>query len=395
MTVPRRSAYRRCVTWMRAVLPPAWTVALFVVLYVITEAVRILLQWLVVGEDLVAAAVPRNSLVLVAVALYAMFRVIGFHPLARADYGAWLFLTPWRHPQPLPLGPVRLTAQDGLLVALAVLLCHGTVSAQWTVVQVFLVAYLSALCMLFWHCELRWRTYALVFGLGLSVWLNAWSITAATAVAVALYPLAVPALSASLAGFPWPEAIVQKAAALAPQRTARKQQYFDRTVLGWPWDLLQSPIEVPRRNWLHLAVETLLTGWVAYACLSVLPPLAEAGTYCVLFYLVVGLCGARLFARCWHCRPPINLWGRLFTGRWLIPAYDLVFVGPLAVLVVGLLTPIVMRHLAAPEQTVLAVSLAATIGVFRGLGPSWPRWLLTGKHRLVPGVTNRKEFEEL
>jgi hypothetical protein len=41
------------------------------------------------------------------------------------------------------------------------------------------------------------------------------------------------------------------------------------------------------------------------------------------------------------------------------------------------------------------VPLAAALLAYRGIGPSLPRWLLTGNHRLVPGMTNRQEFQEL
>ena len=95
----RPSLYRRCVTWMRVVLPPSWTVATFVVLYLPAEVFRALLEpWLGLTDQdrgwVVAA--PRNGVVLMATVLYATFRALGFHPLTRHEYGRWLFQTPWR-----------------------------------------------------------------------------------------------------------------------------------------------------------------------------------------------------------------------------------------------------------------------------------------------------------
>jgi hypothetical protein len=383
---------------MRVVLPPSWTVATFVVLYLATEVFRALLEpWVALTEQdrVWVVAAPRNGMVLMAIVLYAVFRTLGFHPLTRYEYGRWLYETPWRHPQPLPFGPVHLTPQDGLLLGLAVLLCHGSLQAQWAVPQAFLVVYLAALSFLSYVCGLRWRVYLLVFGLGLMVRLSPWSPISVVLVAAVLYPMGLWALSATLAGYPWPASVVQAVARqTAATPTRRRQAGYDKTELGWPFDLLQKPIEVPRQNWIQLAVETVLTGWVVYAAFSSIPELALAAlrimaAFAPLFGVV------RLITYCWHCRPPISVWGRIFTGRWIIPGYDQVLVAPLCVLVVGGILPILMLWTALPGELSLAISVAALVLVYRGIGPSWPRWLLTGNHRLVPGITNRQEFQEI
>jgi hypothetical protein len=48
-----------------------------------------------------------------------------------------------------------------------------------------------------------------------------------------------------------------------------------------------------------------------------------------------------------------------------------------------------------PAELSLAICVAALVLVYRGIGPSWPRWLLTGNHRLVPGITDIREFQEV
>lgn len=393
----RRSAYRRLVTWICVVLPPSWTLATFVLLYVIAETIRMLLEPLLVFDEAQWTAVlPRNGVVLTAAAMYGIFRVLAFHPLARHDYGSWLYLTPWRHPKPLPFGPVHLTAQDLAVVVIGVLLCHGAPEAQWAVPGTLLVTYLSCLCLLFWACGLRWWTYSLVFGLGLVVRLDAWSSVAGTAVAVALYPVARVALSASLAGYPWPATVVRPIAEfMGYTRTKRKQPWFDKSDLGWPCDLLQRPIDVPSRNWLHLGVDTLLVGWVTYAASSILPSKNSRDLLLLAPMVALLLCAQRLFSYCWCFRPPINLWGRIFTGRWIIPGYDQVLVGPVCVLAIGLFLPFGLLRLGWPGAVSLSVWVAVLFLAHRGIGPSFPRWVLTGKYRLVPGITNRQEFQEI
>ena len=394
----RPSLYRRCLTWMRVVLPPSWMVGTFSVLYLAAEVFRALLEpWVILSDpDRVwVAAAPRNGMVLLAIVMYAMFRVLGFHPLTRFEYGRWLYETPWRHPKPLPFGPVHLTPQDGLLVGLAALLCHGWPQAQWAVPQAFLVVYFAAISYLSYLCGLRWRVYLLVFGLGLVVRLSSWSPLAATSVAAALYPLAWWTLSATLAGYPWTASVVQIVATqIGATSTRRRQARFDKTELGWPYDLLQKPIEVPRQNWVQLAVETALIGWVVYAAVSSQPKFALGGlTIVAAFSPLLGL--QRLLSYCWHCRPPIGLRGRIFTGRWLIPGYDQVLMGPLCIVVTGVGLPALLSGTELPKEISLAIYVAALVFVSRSIGPSWARWLLTGNHRLVPGITNRQEFQEI
>jgi hypothetical protein len=392
-----RNLYRRLVTWMRVVLPPSGAVGAFGLLYAAAETLHILLQrWAAGGVGQPATAAPRNGLVLLAAAIYASFRVLGFHPLARFDYGAWLFCTPWRHPRPLPFGPVHLTPQDLLVVGIGVLSCHGSPVCQCVLPTMFLLVYTSTLCLLLWYCGLRWWVYALVSGLGLVVWLSSWSLVAAWGVAVVLYPAAHVAGAVSLAGFPWTAQAVQTMAVLTGSRPSqRKQVWFDRSQLGWPFDLLQTPLDVPRRNWLHLAIETLLMFWVMYAGLSAIPGVADEVANSVFVpFGVMNFALVRLLAYCRYCRPPINLWGRIFTGRWIIPGYDQVFVGPLCIGLLSVLTLYGLRLLGSPGTVSVAASVASAVFAHRGIGPSLPRWLLTGNHRLVPGITNRREFEE-
>jgi hypothetical protein len=82
-------------------------------------------------------------------------------------------------------------------------------------------------------------------------------------------------------------------------------------------------------------------------------------------------------------RAPINIWGRLFTGRWIIPQHDVVFLAPLclplsaiASLTLGRLCSLSLIHqcdLLVWTQLVLAISLP----------PRLNRWRLTGAHRMV------------
>lgn len=83
-------------------------------------------------------------------------------------------------------------------------------------------------------------------------------------------------------------------------------------------------------------------------------------------------------------RPPIGLFGRIATGRLVIPGYDKVAVAPACVLLAGVE---LSRLLAVAGGGVIAsISIVVAVCLFLSLalGPSQADWELTGNHRLVP-----------
>ena len=54
--------------------------------------------------------------------IYGLARVVAIHPIWNPGYQTWLESTPWTVRQPLPLGPVELVWEDGLIVGLLILL---------------------------------------------------------------------------------------------------------------------------------------------------------------------------------------------------------------------------------------------------------------------------------
>jgi hypothetical protein len=64
-----------------------------------------------------------------AAVIYALYRLVRFHPACNRPYAAWLRLSPWTSARPLPLGPVHPAWQDavviGVLTAMAQWLAHA------------------------------------------------------------------------------------------------------------------------------------------------------------------------------------------------------------------------------------------------------------------------------
>jgi hypothetical protein len=92
---------------------------------------------------------------------------------------------------------------------------------------------------------------------------------------------------------------------------------------------------------------------------------------------------------CAYCNgyaPPINIWGRLTTGRLIIPGYDQVVLAPFAVLAVGIAAWYVPLWLEFNPIFATPIALAMMWWIIWGMPPSLRQWRLTGNHRIVPAV---------
>jgi hypothetical protein len=82
--------------------------------------------------------------------------------------------------------------------------------------------------------------------------------------------------------------------------------------------------------------------------------------------------------------PSFNLWGRLASGRIIVPGFDQVLVTPLVVLALAIAGGVALRH----SGSLYPVASAGVVGLlwFTLLsgGPTMRRWMLTGQHRYCP-----------
>jgi hypothetical protein len=380
------------IRWLRVVLPSGRTLPIFAVLYAIFEGSLRLLEWRL-GARFVEHVRPGTWLLGVFCLSYATFRATYFHPFYDLRYGKWLRTTPWTSSKPLPLGPVHLVWQDGVvLVAMALLAYLQGDLNPLRLLTFFLAVYLAWLSLSFQRTGQWAFAYAMWFGLGMEIrlWHHPWADAAA---AVLLYPVAYVGLRQSLAKFPWDvPSLYEVAQALSSHRTANPAG--DGGPLGWPFDRLRpkwpAATGIRTRDAILLS---LLAGWWLYAVAALS---SDPGVRLRIVLLVHGpavafLVLGRLVAYCAGYAPPISFWGRLWTGRVIIPGYDKVFLAPLAVVLIGWLLPeLFAAHGLEPEIGVpLSLSLALLAGL--SIGPSLLNWRLTGRHRLVPGTTIQQQ----
>jgi hypothetical protein len=377
--------------WLRVTLPHDGYVMGLILAYVVVEAVFPLWTRFVVGAA--AADNPMGELLIqLAIILYAAHRVIAFHPALNTEYRNWLRMTPWTSRHPLPVGPVHLVVQDALVLgALAGLAWarHPEISPPHLVLR-FLFLY--ELLLAFTFCVLRmvWFAYAIIFGLGLIVLL--WQTPqAALPVAASVYLVAFVGLRRALDNFEgWDlELMNEQTTVVLNQEGIDRMR---RNVLGWPFDSIRPrdvAVSISYRDALMLS---LLAGWWMFVILQRIDPQARFGGNFVLVFICQFAVAGRIGAYCWGYAPPINVWGRIFTLRWIIPGYDYVFLAPLIAAGITGAGVAVQPLWKAPVEIAAPVTLALLFIVTLTSAPTLERWRLTGKHRLSPAtlMANKK-----
>ena len=87
--------------------------------------------------------------------------------------------------------------------------------------------------------------------------------------------------------------------------------------------------------------------------------------------------------------PPISLFGRLFTGRLIIPDYDKVFWAPLCTLFTGIFLPVILNRIGVPRYLCIEITIFAVLSLTLMLPPKLETWKLTGSHRIFkPRLTS-------
>jgi hypothetical protein len=380
--------------WLRTTLPPDVYIAGFVLLYLLIDVVPRLL-----GAD---PDVAGRELITLALAIYAGFRVFAFHPVFLPDYRNWLASTPWTSRLPLPVGPVHFVFQDLVIVAGML----GLVALQYPgtslIILMFWVFFVYVSCLTVSFALLRMRSYAyiLAFGLGLLVLFWAQPVIAAPVVAV-LYLIALFGLRRALREFDqWDVDWMNE----QPVHTLSLQKMVDRmrqNILGWPFDTIRPKDAAPSIPYLDGVLVSLLAGWWVFVImqridrgLGINNP--EGALILIGMLCQVGIL-ARLGAYCWGYAPPISVWGRLFTLRWVIPGYDQVFVAPVLALAVTItaISPQVRTFMNVPVTIEVPVAFTLLLLILLNVGPSRRRWRLTGNHRLAPTVLTKNNQSEL
>ena len=259
-----------------------------------------------------------------------------------------------------------------------------------------LTAYLAGLLIAFVYTGPTWTAYVLAFGLavaGRCLWLSPW---AALGVLAPLTLLSQVALTISLSQYPWEKRLrsIRAATAFAYD----KREPSRRLSNDWPpevdlADILRlwprNVLDPSRRERLldrhDFVLISLLAGLVVYSARAGVPLNADTRKVLIALTTAVGLTTAivRLGTYMGTRLPPISVWGRFATGQWFIPAYDIVFVAPLACVAAAVGTCFLASSLNASFAVSLGCVCSSTLLVAFLGGPIKRRWQLTCPCRLT------------
>jgi hypothetical protein len=334
---------------------------------------------------------PTHGLLFCAAAAYGIGRVTNFHPACQKDYRAWLETTPWTNRKPLPLGPVELVLEDGLVLA-PILLCAALLPhpRAMSILAAFLLSHVGALLVTLWQTRVRAIAYLSTFGLGLAVKLWHQPIEC-VAMAAVVYLVAYEGLVQALDRFPWTAGQPSEPGPLAALQFASASPGGPPPEpCGWPHDRMLGEVRraqgIPR---LDAMICCALASWWLYVLASFISDeksrLGMLCLVCQLPYILFPFARIAVYAQGYL--PPISPWGRIRTLRWIIPGYDQIFVASLCALVAGPAALGLLFAAGLPLDACVPIGTAVTASVALVAPPRLSRWRLTGEHRIVSGIT--------
>jgi hypothetical protein len=316
-----------------------------------------------------------------AIGVYAALRVGGYHPLGNPNYSRWMSTTPWHKGVGLPLGPSHLVWEDFVAVGVAGVGVWLAGNDWFIPIVVFAAGYtLSLIC-----AAPRWTPrlveYFTGFGwAGVMLWWGrSWVVVALVAAIVVVSQIG---LRIVLAQFPWNTKLDEE----------RRREEASRAANVWQLGPQPPPARIPL---IHgLLVPVMVGCWIYCLMVSAQARWTWEGDSSPLALLGVGILalGAiRWLAFRINVLPPISIWGRLWTGRWIIQGYDQILVVPIVLWLVGAAMLIVSVRANVWPPTATAVIAAVMLICATNFPPTRRRWFLTGHLRIVlRGYSNRQ-----
>lgn len=404
---------------LRQVLPSPVYVVIAILLIAGLEILWLVFDHLVgAGPACDKVLVIRDHTVITLLALYGMYRVFTFHPFGNSEYRAWLQQTPWQRGLPLPVGTVSPDWADLIVVtAVGSLLTDPRIPFEPDLVrptllsalQACILAHATVLSFFVWLTHPRWLAYIALFMLALTTQLGAWAPLAAPVALAIGWTASLYGLHRSWTSFPWDASVEWGAQIRRRWKTVRNQSSGlteddsspDRIPvqeLGWPFGAMSPWVPTVTVGTGERLLIATLAGWWMHAFLMQIPVerVVTALGAMILLYGTMILCIARILMYGGNHSSPLGLFGRLATFRWIIPAYDRIFLGPLLIAVVPLVLGVaghqwmqVTPHILFPVVAVL------TLWTFVLVGPSPVDWKLTAPVHVVPGRMNKRSFDQL
>ena len=339
----------------------------------------------------------RSVILGFAAGFYAAFRLVRFHPACNVAYAGWLKLSPWTADRPLPAGPVHLVWQDAIVVGMLTAIAIWHHVPALLPVAVFIFIYLAGFTLLL-ALTRRWGPCLVLGFLWPTLMLPAVipaSLGApglpAVGILVAIVCVICYGHRQSLSAFPW-EFIKKSSRSLAQaeiriQGLGTPSGAGTQSNLGWPYLMLSPKVQPPAISQRTNLALGALAGWWSFCIIkaSDMDPVPAA----ILLFCAVFAAMIRLLVYIIGTAAPFNIWGRIVTGRIVVPGFDKVFATPLAAVILALIGGITINRSGAWYPVTESVLVAVLWWVLLGGGPTLRNWALTGQIRVrAPVIVN-------
>ncbi len=365
----------------RQVAPRTWLIGLFGFFYLLSYAIDYLLG----QKDLLMTemtGIIRLALVGYFSAWHGVLRGLLFHPFISSEYVLFLALSPWKWGKELPRGPVHLVWGDVAVMSLVTGLSFlSTQYMPLLPVAVFLATYLFLLGWFFWKTGPRWVIAIWSFIAPFAVYPHK-NPNIAVLVLVFMYVFGYLGLRCFFKGFPWNTSFWKS----DPAQEMRDRAIAQHT--GWPYRKLNINTSINISVETAVVLSIIVTWWLHV----VLWLDGETVSYefivlCAVFIAMIRLVVYVGCPRFGCYRPPISFWGRIFTGRLIIPRYDHVFICPICILLAGIFAPRLFVRMGVTaglnaELTLFVISVLAL-----GMPPNLKKWRLTSASRITRPVS--------
>ena len=389
--------------WMRRVVSlPVLSIVLLALLCVYAISFIYMPEYF--REALASIAPVCILLVYLSAIYYAVIRAYRFNPFYDTGYATWLRATPWTTQQPLPVLPLHPVWQDGIVMLLFVgVAALYSCPAAWFVPAAMAWTYTVVLAPMFLFLGFRAAVYGPVI-LTL-LWLSFLD-----------HPTLLPPLSLLLSGaiawmsgmfcreairrFPWGMPVLLHKS-LPLQAISRQSAfpyflhlpnretlaYNEARIYGivafWPLNLLHGKRCLSALSTCDRVLIPILCGW-GWLLLSLFASREFRDSLPVLLCFVViqvplmhACIGANTLAL------PISFFGRLATGRLIIPRFDRIFRGTLLSGLCGWQLPGLLIKLGISEAVAFSLTLTTSLFLWLFLGVTYNQQRLTGACRLT------------
>ncbi|MEN8126772.1 MAG: hypothetical protein ABFR90_03095 [Planctomycetota bacterium] len=310
---------------------------------------------------------------------YGFSRVWRFHPAFKKDYITLLTLSPWNSSKNLPRGPIHPFWADAVIISAFMLLTLlFPVYNCWILPMYFIIGYNFGMLISF--LVTRQMRFVAVYILlaPFVVYPHFNSTIVSIFVLLLMMSIGLYAVKIYLKQFPW-NTNWWKANQLEELRTKAIQE----RVAQWPFQDLcdRNVFSIGYPLGVFIAAASFwfmhVINWYFYKLNGTQPE----GVFFMMISFYIAMFRFGRYMLKYH--PPISFFGRFRTGRLIIPGYDIVLVGPIAVLIAGIVMPLLLKKIDAPHH--IAFELSTSIAIFLCLAcpPSFEKWHYTGKHRIA------------